>query len=435
MAPNCLTARWLRPILALLALVGTALLAGCGGGSGAPNNPYAPPPPTPGPVVILPGVSTVYSGTPASLEITGGVPPYTVASSNSSILPVAQANTSGTIVLVPGNVTTDTAVTLTVVDSIGQSGTAGVTVKAAPIFNTLTVTPASASCGANSICSGQSATAKVTVTGPGGAGIPGRSVRFDVVSGAYGIKSNDPANPFVSTLTVVSDQFGVSQAILQAAAGVATQPGLLRATELTSGEQQTTQFTIVQTTNGSPVLSIIPSSVTFTGTGTCPNNFRADYYIFGGQPPYQVAVTPSAPLPVLLANVPVTAAGGFFEAITNGNCADPVTFVITDAQGLTTTATMSIQPGSAAPPSTTPLAIAPSSQAGVCNGSNQFIFAITGGAGGYNVSASLGATVSGPSGGLFTVQPPALASGTLVSIVAVDSGTPQQSATASIACS
>ncbi|HTQ18068.1 hypothetical protein [Mycobacterium sp.] len=300
----------------------------------------------------------MYSGTPASLEITGGVPPYTVASSNSSILPVAQANTSGTIVLVPGNVTADTAVTLTVVDSIGQSGTAGVTVKAAPIFNTLTVTPASASCGANSLCSGQSATAKVTVTGPGGAGIPGRSVRFDVVSGAYGIKSNDPANPFVSTLTVVSDQFGVAQVILQAAAGVATQPALLRATELTSGEQQTTQFTIVQTTNCSAVLSVVPSSVTFNGVDSsqCTNNFRADYYVFGGTPPYQVSATPNVPTVVLLANVPVTTAGGFFTAITNGTCTgtDGVTLLIVDASGLETTATLNNLPGTSAPPTPPP---------------------------------------------------------------------------------
>jgi hypothetical protein len=30
-------------------------------------------------------------------------------------------------------------------------------------------------------------------------------VKFEVVTGAFSIKSNDPANPLVTTLTVVSD--------------------------------------------------------------------------------------------------------------------------------------------------------------------------------------------------------------------------------------
>src|SRR5438067_8662127 len=185
---------------------------------------------------------------------------------------------------------------------------------------------ASVACGTNAICSGQTATAKVTVTGAGGVGIPNRQVRFDVVTGAFAIQSSDPANPLVSTLTVVSDQFGVAQVIVQATAGVATQPAVLRATELTTGNQQTAQFTIVQTINGSAVLSVVPSDVTFTGADTtqCTNNFRADYYIFGGTPPYQVHATTAG---VILANVPVLVSGGFFTAITNPPpCVNPEVF-------------------------------------------------------------------------------------------------------------
>src|SRR5215467_6972256 len=279
MVPICSTARWLRPILALLTLAGFASLGGCG----APNNPFAPPPTTPGPVTILPAVSVAFSHTPTTLTVTGGKPPYVIVSSNSAILPVQQSNTTGTIVLLPANVVSDTPVVITAQDTTGQTGSATVTVKAAPIFNTLTVKPASAACGANSICSGQTATASVTVTGPTGVGIPNRQVRFDVVSGQFGIQNSDPANPLVQTLTVVSDQFGVAQVILQAQAGVPTQPALLRATELTSGNQQTAQFTIVQTINGSAVLSVIPTDITFTGLDNtqCSNNFRGDYYIFG----------------------------------------------------------------------------------------------------------------------------------------------------------
>ena len=439
MAPNRINARWLRFISALLAFATLAVLGGCGGGSGAPNNPFKPPPPVPGPLSILPSSATVFSNTPATLTITGGVPPFFVVSSNTAILPVGASVTNGTIVLLPANVLADTAVLITAQDSAGTKATATVTVRPAPIFNSLTITPASAACGANSICSGGTATAKVTVTGAGGVGIPNRQVKFDVVSGAFAIQSNDPAHPFVTTLTVVSDQFGVAQVIIQATAGVPTQPALLRATELTTGNQQTAQFTIVQTINGSAVLSVVPSDVTFIGADTtqCTNNFRADYFIFGGTPPYQVHATIAG---VILANVPVLVAGGFFTAITNPPpCVDPEVFSIVDAAGLQTTATLHNLVGTTPPPPPPPppaaLVIAPAAQSGICNGTNVFTFAVTGGTPSYNVAASLGAVVTQPnSSGIFTVQPPSLTTGSSVSIVAVDSGSPQQSASALINC-
>src|SRR5208283_540981 len=271
MAPNRLTVRWLRPAFATLAFAALAVLGGCGGGSGAPNNPYAPQPVPPGPLLILPSSITVYSNTPVSLTVIGGVAPYFVVSSNPTILPLGAATSTGTIVLLPGNVVATATVLITVTDSAGTQAQASATVEPAPIFNALTVTPASAACGANTVCSGQTATAAVTVSGPGGAPIPNRQVRFDVISGAFAIQSSDPATPLVSTLTVLSDAFGHAQVIVQANADAPTQPAQLRATDVTSGNQQTAQFTIVQTINGSAVLSVIPATATITGadTATC----------------------------------------------------------------------------------------------------------------------------------------------------------------------
>ncbi len=72
MVPNQMIAGWLRPILAVLAVCGLAVLTGCGGGGGAPNNPFTPPPPTVGPVFVLPASTTIYSHTPATLTVSGG---------------------------------------------------------------------------------------------------------------------------------------------------------------------------------------------------------------------------------------------------------------------------------------------------------------------------------------------------------------------------
>ena len=299
--------------------------------------------------------------------------------------------TNGTIVLLPANVLADTAVLITAQDSAGTRTTATVTVKPAPIFNTLTITPASAACGANAICSGQTATAKVIVTGLGGVGIPNRQVRFDVVSGAFAIQSNDPANPLVSTLTVVSDQFGVAQVIIQANANAPTQPALLRATELTTGNQQTAQFTIVQTINGA---AVVPSDATITGPDkvTCSSGFRIDYFIYGGTPPYTVVST--FPTAVTLVNSVVLAPGLSFTAITNGTCVDPLVFSIRDAVGLQTTATLHNVLGTAAPPTAPPpgLDASPGTQTVASCTGKTISELITGGTAPYSVSAQ---TVNG----------------------------------------
>ena len=54
-------------------------------------------------------------------------------------------------------------------------------------------------------------------------GLAGRAVRFDVVGTAYAIVTNNPAQPLVSSLTVVSDANGVASVIIQANANVPTQ--------------------------------------------------------------------------------------------------------------------------------------------------------------------------------------------------------------------
>jgi hypothetical protein len=355
--------------------------------------------------------------------------------------------TNGTIVLLPANVLATTAVVITAQDSAGAKANATVTVQPAPIFNTMTITPASNTCGQNAICSGQTGTASVTVTGAGGVGIPGRQVKFDVVSGQFAIQTTDPANPLVSTLTVVSDQFGVARVIIQATAGVPTQPAQLRAIELTTGNQQTAQFTIVQTINGSTVLSVVPSTVTITGpdTSTCSSGFRTDYFIYGGTPPYRV--TSTFPNSVTLVNPVVLASGQPFTAITNGSCVNPLVFSIVDAVGLQTTATLINNPGTSAPPpvveSLQAFPIAQNVTPG-CGPGLTVSELITGGTPPYSITSSVPAGANVP-----VITAPATQGYALITNMSVtsglnpdhytflvaDTGSPQQTTTFSIKCS
>jgi len=444
MTEKRLLAAWLRPIAGIFALVGMLGLTACGGGSGAPNNPYAPGPVTPAALAILPATLTAYAGTPATLTITGGFPPYQAFSSNTAVLPLSLGASSPTIVLIPAQVPAPTNVTVSVQDSAGTIVTAAVTVQPAPLLNGLTVTPNSSACGTNAVCSGQTATASVTVTGPGGGGIANRQVRFDVVSGDFTIQTNNPGSPLVSTLTVISDANGLAQVIIKAGVNAFTQPALIRATELTTDNQVTGQFTIVQTINGSAVLSVVPDDATITSaTTTCSTGFRVDYFIYGGTPPYRV--TSTFPDGVTLVNSTVATAGGFFEAVTNGQCVDPLVFSIFDAVGLQTTATLHNKPATSSGGGTpTPVVVAPTSYGTLtvpvanCNVASGFDFTVSGGTAPYNVAvAGATGTATPPtvpaSGGTTKVTFTAATAGSHA-VTFTDSSTPAQNATATIYC-
>ena len=177
MTENRLFAGWLRSISALAAVAGTLGLSACGGGSGAPNNPFL------GPLTVLPTAIVAYAGVPTTLTISGGTGPYKAFSSNPAVLPVPQTVPATTIVLLANNVSADTEVTITIqetgtVQPVGAQVPVTVTVRAAAIGNSLTITPNLAECGTNAICSGQNGTASVTVLSPQGSPLAGRAVQI-----------------------------------------------------------------------------------------------------------------------------------------------------------------------------------------------------------------------------------------------------------------
>ena len=351
---------WLRPLLTLVGLAGVLSLAACGGGNGSPSTIGG----GVSPLVITPSVATAYAGNPFTFTVTGGKQPYTIISSDQAALPVVGTLDGNVLVIVPGNVGADTPVTLTVRDASGLSTAATVTVKPSlllPASITITGSPNCGSSGSD-LCSGQDGTATVQLTGPAGAPLAGRPVRFDVVQGAYSISSTTPGQPLVQSLTVITDQNGNATVRLVVPVNAATQIATIRATDVTDGSSVVGQFTIAQFVDGSAVLTVIPSGkTTFTGPDTtqCANGGQATFYIFGGTPPYTVATNfPSA---VRITGAPVQQSGGGFTITTTGQCVTNLTFAITDATGRTvlTPPTVDNVLGTAAPPPPT-LVLTPS---------------------------------------------------------------------------
>ncbi len=427
----------LRPVLTVLGLAGLLTLTACGGGSGAPNNPYVTPPTTPG-LVVAPNTLKAYSGVPVTVTVTSGVAPFFAFSSDASVLPVAQNVSGSTIVLLANKVSADTDVTITVQDSAGQTTPVKVTVVSSTIFNALTFAPSGSDCGVN-LCSGQTGTATVVATGPGGSPLTGRQIRFDVVYGPFGITTSNPATPLVQTLTVATDGTGTAVAAVLADSNATTQPAQIRATDVTSGQQQVANFTIVNNTiaGGSP-LAVIPDTATITGptNTTCSSGFRVDYYIYGGNPPYSVSST--FPTGIVIVNRTVSYSGAYFEAITNGTCVDPLTFTIVDSAGKQTTALLHNTVGTTAPPAPSAILIAPGSTSDPACAGKTYTLVVTGGTPPYNVTASpVGALINPqviPASGGSTAVSGLLTGSGLTSIVVVDSGTPQATGTASISC-
>ena len=433
---------WLRPLLTLVALAGALSLAACGGGNGAPSQVIngggvAP-------LAITPSTATAYSGNPFVFTVTGGKLPYTIITSDQAALPVVGTLNDNALIVVPGNVGTDTPVILTARDASGLVASAAVTVKPAlllPASITITGNPNCASSGAD-LCSGQDGTASVKLTGPAGAPLAGRAVKFDVVQGAYSISSTAAGQPLVQSLTVTTDQNGNATVRLVVPVNAATQIATIRATDVTDGSSVVGQFTIAQFINGNSVLSVIPTgTTTFNGPDKthCASSGSATFFVFGGTPPYTVA--PTFPGAVQITGNPVPRSGAGFTVTPTGSCFTNLTFAITDSAGRTllTPPTVSNVLGTTDAP--VPFAVAAGQSGGssaapvACSGKT-FTFTITGKAPFSAVASDLGVTLDTST---LTASPAVLRASNLPAATAVtitigDASSPQNIEVEKIFC-
>jgi hypothetical protein len=389
------------------------LLGGCGGGGAIPTTP--PTAPTPA-FLAFPTTLNVYSGTPAVVTITNGVLPFQAFTSDGVVLPVTQNISGAAITLVASAIDTgvDKQVTVTLRDGLNRAIAVTVTVKPSPLLSDMTIIPAEATLCKNqtasgtpgkdnaSFCSGETATARITVRSSGSTPLPNRQIRYDVVQGPYNFTTDQAATILTKTATIVTDQNGQAIVTIKSDASVPTQVALIRATDLISGNRVDGSFTVV---GGLSTISIIPSSATFTGyyNDQCGSG-SLRFVIYGGKPPYTVlANNQSIAYPTLSNQLDVTSSvvvaksGDFFYGVATGGLCSASRdglFTITDSAGQITTAKITSAPGSVAvpvapPPST--LVVTPQeltlTGVGTCaNASLQFI--VTGGTAPYRASSS-----------------------------------------------
>jgi hypothetical protein len=387
-------------VLALVAAIGLISgLSACG--SGAVGAPPDTTPVASTPLAVSPPSADLFPDIPTTFTVTGGKPSYTAFSSNSVVLPVTAALPGATFTVIPGPVTAETVVDITVRDATNASASAKATVKPSTLINQVTFTPVGPTgngCGVNALCSGGDALFSITAA-LNGVVLRNRAIRFDVTQGGFQIVS-PVSGALVSALQVNTDEQGVATARVTATAGAPTQVATLKSTDTTSGMSRSYSFNIAQVTSGVGILSILPSgAVTLTGAkgaagqdGSCPTG-RVDFYVFGGTAPYSV-VSPLPSFALIAAPGIVSANGASFTAQILG--CGKTSFIVTDATGRTveTSTVEGVQGAKGDAVTTVPFGVSPTGFTMSCGsstsvsliGTGTFTTTVSGGGSGFLVT-------------------------------------------------
>lgn len=388
----------------VLVIATSLLLGSCGGGGAASPGPIG------GPPQIQPASGTFYAGVEYTITIAGGRPPYTLSSSEPSLLAVPAVLDGNFFTVIPNNPgVVDTglppgslptrSVQITMRDSVGSTAaTAGLSVAqnfmtgyGVSFTNNCTVGAGGATvaaCASGETALQLSATINGNLNGL-------RTYRFEVVRGPfYWVFPNGQIAG--NTVTVTTDHEGDAHAIFRVNPNVGTQLAVFRVVDVATGASTTHLFTITGVPLGGE-LEAIPDSFTFTGPNTAQcGTGVGDFLVFDGTPPYtavstspQVMVTafdPNTGLPVTPA-VSYTQPGRFTVSATNPFvCVADANIVVTDATNARVTVTVTTEAGSAAPPPA-PVQVTPGTLTLACGTSGSV--SILGGASGGTTTTSV----------------------------------------------
>jgi large repetitive protein len=375
---------WAKRGVAAFFIAGASmLLASCGGG-GAESPTVTPPTAT---LQLLPGTATLFATVPANYVASGGLPPYTLLTSNAAVLPVPTGTLSGSnFSLTPNVVSANTDVTVTLRDSAGITATAVATVNPNFVNGNLTVrgngveSPSFTGCtDIGFVCAGQFGTVTVTLT-QNGAPVRARSVRFSADQGAYQFVANVVNNTLVQTIDVTTDETGTATAIIRGNVNATLQVALIRATDILTGAYRLSSFVIRQTTLTGTDFTTVPTSWAVAGfiKNQCPGGV-VDYIIFGGTAPYTIR----SPLSDVIVSPTTTNSDNpnrFTASFSAQPCGDvgysPI-FTITDATGRTITADLSVKPGTVDGPVNTTLTLSTNAVTLACGQQAQVVASVT----------------------------------------------------------
>jgi hypothetical protein len=393
-----------------LTVCASVFLGSCGGGGAATNGGVEG-----ATLAILPAAGVIYAGVPVTFTVTGGRPPYTLSSSDPTLIAVPTSlNGHSFEVDAPNPSVIDTGipvgglpvrtVNLTARDATGQ--TAAASIQVARNFLTgygfdfvstacSTPPPSSGTGGSTAVSPTAGCDTVVEIFATVNGNIQAnQTFRFDVVTGNFSFVDPATGNT-TNTYTTTTDHNGVATAIIRVPSNAGAQVGVFRITDVQTGVSTTNAFTIGGNSNTTS-LTAIPSSFTFTGalTTDCGTGV-GDFFVFGGSPPY--AAQSSDPN-VTVRAVDRNSQPGEFELTANnpGICLTNATIVVTDAVGAHTTVTVTTSPGSTAPPTPAARDAQPTSVTLGCGQSASVT--VVGGSGSYSATstqADVKAIVSG----------------------------------------
>jgi len=383
-----------------LALAVAFLLGSCGGGGATAITTDV------GAFSVNPPTATWYAGVKNTITIAGGSAPFTLSSSEPSLLPVPINLNGRQLDLVPNNPSVIDAglppnsLPVRTVNLCARSAEglqACAVIKVGQNFLTgYFFAFTNSTCGGPSPCAGGETTLLFDATTNGNI-LPNRQFKIERIRGSFQfvVPLNNQTN-LEDSVVVTSDEQGVFTTVIRVPLNPEDKVGVIKVTDLQSGAYVFDTFVINGSTSTlNNAITVIPDTITLTGPNaqTCGGG-QVQLQVFDGTPPY----TAFCGNPQIFVNNPVSGSNPGLFTVTVGQsagaCLTAETCTITDARGARTTFTVTTLKGTN--PTTPALSVVPNALTLSC-GTSGSVTAV-GGSGSYFVNSShprVTATVTG----------------------------------------
>jgi hypothetical protein len=383
---------WAKRGAAAVILASAAALLGSCGGSGVSGDTGV----SVGSLSLIPGSGSLFANVPFTFTIAGGSKPYTVSTSEQTLIPNQTVN-GNTFVVVPNNpgvvdpvtdpnIVPSRSIRFTVRDNAGtQVITGDTSFKVVQNFITgyrLSINSLFA-CGVDSTgkpisaegCSGSESAIDLFPTSDGVL-YRNRPLRFSINYGEFTFvdRNSSPPNRLVPTITLTTSgataptgtESGSLRAFFRTSDTARTQYAGLRITDVQSGVYRDVDFLIINPTVTTQA-TLIPASLgplAGVDASKCGSG-GVDVRISGGKAPYSITVSASSRAivsvnpPIVLDANGIFAVGVAAAPAPNSCLTEPNAITVTDANGLTTSFGVTTTAGTGA--AVLPLTVSPSS--------------------------------------------------------------------------